>query len=421
MGDSGPNLEGLTKMFYNPVKYKVLPYKNRYNEAQEVAYTGYFIPAYTMWFGEQDKGEIGYDSRGVVDEERAKKYYMDRRALLVNDPKDLMMYKAEYCFTPEEALILEGENKFDKERLSTQLNNIEIHKLFDPPQGITLRFKPTKDDPHLVDRFSEPEFEYDSRSKIKIVELPIKDSNGLIPHNLYVAGIDSIDNDTSTSSGQSDVSEFCIIIFKRMMGITPPKPVAIYKERPKDIRIAFDNAIKLLRMYNCKGLIEATKISLVTYFKEKKCIDLLLRRPRATMPTIRKANPNQYGTPATDDIINHQLDLINDYITDYCEYIEFPELLNELLRYSYANKRKFDIVAAFGMCMLANEDMIGKTIQQSAPQKSQEEIGWYTDEYGYKHFGKIPKQQVIQRNEQFRRAGSWFSRNALLLQVPKEN
>ena len=160
-------------MFYNPVKYKVLPYKNRYNEAQEVAYTGYFIPAYTMWFGEQDKGEIGYDSRGVVDEERAKKYYMDRRALLVNDPKDLMMYKAEYCFTPEEALILEGENKFDKERLSTQLNNIEIHKLFDPPQGITLRFKPTKDDPHLVDRFSEPEFEYDSRSKIKIIELPI--------------------------------------------------------------------------------------------------------------------------------------------------------------------------------------------------------------------------------------------------------
>jgi hypothetical protein len=106
-------------MFYNPVKYKVLPYKNRYNEAQEVAYTGYFIPAYTMWFGEQDKGEIGYDNRGVVDEERAKKYYMDRRALLINDPKDLMMYKAEYCFTPEEALILEGENKFDKERLST--------------------------------------------------------------------------------------------------------------------------------------------------------------------------------------------------------------------------------------------------------------------------------------------------------------
>jgi hypothetical protein len=79
------------------------------------------------------------------------------------------------------------------------------------------------------------------------------------------------------------------------------------------------------------------------------------------------------------------------------------------------------MVAGLGMCLLANEDMIGKTIQQSVPQASQEEIGWYTDEYGYKHFGKIPKQQVIQRNEQFRRAGSWFSRNALLLQVPKKD
>ena len=71
MGDSGKELAGLNKMFYNPKGYKILPYKNTYGQDGQVQYTGYFIPAYTMWFGD-DEGNVGVDSRGVVDEERAK-------------------------------------------------------------------------------------------------------------------------------------------------------------------------------------------------------------------------------------------------------------------------------------------------------------------------------------------------------------
>jgi len=33
--------------------------------------------------------------------------------------------------------------------------------------------------------------------------------------NLYVSGIDSIDVDESTSTGQNDVSEFCMVILRR--------------------------------------------------------------------------------------------------------------------------------------------------------------------------------------------------------------
>jgi hypothetical protein len=36
-------------------------------------------------------------------------------------------------------------------------------------------------------------------------------------------------------------------------------------------------------------------------------------------------------------------------------------MLNELNHYSYENKRKYDIVAALGMVMLADEEMMGKT------------------------------------------------------------
>jgi hypothetical protein len=40
-------------------------------------------------------------------------------------------------------------------------------------------------------------------------------------------------------------------------------------------------------------------------------------------------------------------------------------MIQELLKYSYENKRKFDIVAAMGMCELADEEMYGKSIKES--------------------------------------------------------
>jgi len=34
-------------------------------------------------------------------------------------------------------------------------------------------------------------------------------------------------------------------------------------------------------------------------------------------------------------------------------------MLQELLKYSYENKRKFDIVASMGMCELGDEELYG--------------------------------------------------------------
>jgi len=64
--------------------------------------------------------------------------------------------------------------------------------------------------------------------------------------NLYVAGIDSIDMGTGDSASDNDVSDFCIVIKKRIHGLDEPKYVAMYKGRPKDIRMAYDTALKLL-------------------------------------------------------------------------------------------------------------------------------------------------------------------------------
>lgn len=160
----------------------------------------------------------------------------------IKDPIKLLKDKAEYCFTPEDAFILEGSNQFDKERLVEQLQAIELHRTIEKPKAIKLHWS-IKDGE--VDRDSKPTVEFVPDGKILISELPMADEHGIPYANLYVGGIDAIDVDSTTSTGQTDVSEFCFVIMRRQLGLQSPKIVAIYKERPKHIQTAFDNAIKL--------------------------------------------------------------------------------------------------------------------------------------------------------------------------------
>ena len=83
-------------------------------------------------------------------------------------------------------------------------------------------------------------------SQLLVVEPPLLDENGSPYKNLYVAGIDSIDLGKKDSASDYDVSDFCIVIKKRIFGLNEPRYVAIYKARPNDIREAYDVAMKLL-------------------------------------------------------------------------------------------------------------------------------------------------------------------------------
>ena len=107
-----------------------------------------------------------------------------------------------------------------------------------------------------------------------------------------------------------------------------------------------------------------------------------MHRPKATQNTTGKTNFRQYGVPATQAIIDHQLDLIESFVNDYCDTIQFPEVIDELLRYSYANKRKFDYVAALGMTLLADEEMINRVVKTESRVKLLGAVGYYRDAYG---------------------------------------
>lgn len=392
LGDSGPNLAGLSSIFLNPKGYNILPYKHNYTKTGEYVETGFFIPAYTYI---ALPGCI--DNRGVTDTKKARAYYENERNNLLDDPKSYMIECAEYCFTPDDALALEGDNQFDTNLLQEQLSNIILHKIGPRPVSgfLDYKFKPNTEEKE--ENICGFRWVPSPNGKIRILEEPELDESGRPYRDLYVAGIDSIDlGQSETASGTTDPSKFSIVIKKRTRGLEPSKYVAMYVDRPKDIREAYKNALKLLQYYNCKAVIEKSKVSLIMFFRDKKMDrKYLMRRPRATLNNKFTGKSNEYGVPATEEFIKHALELIGNYIADNCQEIWFQDMLEDLIKYSYENKRKFDIVASMEMAELGDEDMSGALPTEAIITKDQwKDVGWTKDKKGYIHFGVIEEQKV---------------------------
>lgn len=382
--------------------FGVLPYKHKFTADGTEIVTSFFLPAFRTI-----KDMKLLDSRGWIDDEEGKKIYQKARDLKATDPQELATYCAEFCFTGEEAFSMEGNNKFNKIAIAEQTAYIRMHKDCPQPERGELGFifKDGKRDYRSV---SGVKWIKSTLGNVQILEHPIwtqdqVDMDGNVRHyermnNLYVAGIDSIDlGADDTSALTKDPSSFCIVIKKRALGLDSPKYVALYKARPNDVRDAYKTAIKLLIYYNCKANLEATRVSMLSWARERNYLKYFMYRPIATYPTGNQPRRRTIGTPASETIIDHQTDLIRDYVNDYCQEIWFPEILEELSHYSNEMKRKFDIIASMGMCELGDEDMMGLTpIITEKTDDSFKDFGYYKDPVtGYTKYGIIPKKETV--------------------------
>ena len=409
-GDRGKNLEGLRTIYYEPEAFKVLPYKHNCSQTGDTVITGFFIPYFA-----QSLDSDYMDNRGVCKVEEFKKKLQAERDKLAKIPSEYVKKCAERCWNAEEAFNLEGDNKFNKVNIAEQLTRIRALKQAPPIETGFLEYT-FKDGKHAEENINGFKWIPNQNGKIKILEHPLwtlpqkTDEDGKVIwnpppdriRNLYVIGIDGIDiGKAQTSEYTKDPSDFCLTVYKRAYGLEEPQFVALYKDRPNDIREAYKISIKLAQYYNAVINIEATRQSIIPYARERKLLRLFMRRPRATLSQSTVNTNKQYGTPATPAIIDHQTDLIADYVNDYCHLIWFDEMLDELNRYTDENKRKFDIVASMAMALLADEELQGVV-----PKKIESEvdvwqdIGYYTDEYGRRRYGVIPKQnnQILVNN-----------------------
>lgn len=364
-GDFGPPLEGLKKIYYNPRAFKILPFRHKWTQDGITIESGFFLPYFL-----QSLNPEYMDSRGVCNQTEYKKVLQEERNNLLAVPEDYLKKCAERCWNAEEAFTLEGQNKFNKMKIADQLAKIRLHKIGPRPQVGTIDYT-YKSNKHSLENINGFRWLLNS-GKVQILEHPVwsdlykeqiekqkreAEEQGIdfeAPvytemNDLYVAGIDGIDiGAAQTSKETRDPSDFCIVIKRRAFGLNEPQYVAMYKDRPQNIREAYKIAMCMCRYYNCRINIEATRVGMITWARENKCLQYFMKRPRATLTDIKYGTTKQYGTPATKTIIEQQTDLIADYVEDYGHNIWFEDMLVQLNGYNDENKTKFDIIAALG-------------------------------------------------------------------------
>ena len=416
-GDFGPALEGLKKIYYHPKAFKVLQFRHNYTQDGTYIESGFFLPYFL-----QSLRPKFMDNRGVCNVEEYKKELQEERDNLLAVPEEYYKKCAERCWNAEEAFNLEGVNKFNKINISEQLVEIRVHKRGPRPESGYIDYF-YKNNKHTLENIDGFKWIPNSNGKVQILEHPVwsplykeqidklrqeaeeRGEEIEVPvykemNNLYVAGIDGIDiGSNQTSKETRDPSDFCMVIKRRAFGLNEPQYVAMYKDRPGDIREAYKIAMCLARYYNCQINIEATRMSMVTWAREKKCLNYFMKRPRATLTDVKYGTTKQYGTPATKAIIEQHTDLTAAFVEDYCHTIWFEEMLEQLTSYNDENKGKFDIIAALGMVELADQELSGRqpTLVEKEVEQFQD-FGYYYDELGYKKFGIIPDKNKLEVN-----------------------
>ncbi len=384
-------------VFCNASSYNLLPINDFKKDAC------FFMPSDYMLGGK------GWEETGVNDNVGARKWLEDERERTKNDMEIHTKTVQEYPFTIEEAFRKMGTNIFNQKNIARQWSLLELggEDVKKPEKGFldwirtpTGAIKGIKWSPNPA-------------GDIEILEHPYRGPKDKeVYANLYVGGVDSIDqgNLDSTSRVRSDLA---CLIKKRIVGgqyfsQTSNLYVAKYLGRSDDVRDDYENILKLSIYYNAKMNVEYTKIGVVGYFKEVKKYHMLLKRPAISLPSgggegnnafLQLKRSNLIGTTTAPNVIDHQDMKIKEYTNDYCDTIFFTDLLEQLRDYQREDRTRYDLVIAMGLCELADEDMMGEVASSEVRESNELKLfGYYTDPItGRKTFGTLPEKSAEQR------------------------
>ncbi len=365
-GDMSKGSVEAMELFYNPDKFNLFEIPNEYDKSGKIAF---FVPATKAMNQFRDK-------KGVVDEEKAREFLMDRRARKkgekVSYEKELMYYPLE----PKEAFLVTSGNIFPRYLLEEQLTflvsntkaaNFGIRGKFYTDKDGNIKFR---EDNYLM----EVPFPHRENEKtegcVVIYEHPQPDEDGRIPAGLYVAGCDPYDQDSADSS----VSLGSVFVYKRFWeaGRSHDYIVAEYTGRPERAVDFYEVCRMMATYYGAKILYENMVKGLKQYFEMKFCLYLLKEQPS---DLIRDIVPDSkvertYGVHMTKEIKAYIILLIRDWLLEESGPGKFNtqklfsiNLIKELIYYN--DKGNFDRVIAFGLTLLHKQALHKRIVLDS--------------------------------------------------------
>jgi len=418
------DIEGLKSVIYNPNGFRCVKFKNVWqpedgivNEEflktipnnpldfiipfdsplyyEQGSGVGWFVPVYDVKKIDSDGNPLRIESFNIINAER--------QAILSGQThEDAMSYFADNPYTIEEAMIKAEGREFQSPKLSKQIIDIESGLIrVEPEVGILVQEKDENG------KFIGVYFRKDPKGHVIILQHPswIVNQNGFLVKDseaevskLYIAGIDSVDHNKKDSSlDDKDLSKIACLIKKRVDPNNPLDPfngvyVAMYLHRSDDSRVDYEQIALLHIYYNAVGLLEHTKVRIKDYFVEKGLTKYLAREPSFLSNTIKsyKASQTKIGIRVTTDIIRAYIEYIKEYIEDYSEKIFLKPLLKQLNNYIFENKKKYDLIAAMGMCEILDRELRNNQPKSIANKTQIKPLTWYTNFKGEKVFGIKP-------------------------------
>jgi hypothetical protein len=270
-GDTGTGIESLTKMFYDPIPYNILQFKNKWDE--------HFFEEPCSYFTTAKKSLRFKDKDGNSDQDTAtiflQKIRDDKEAGA--DPTLLPAFKAEKPFTPQEALLNSVGNIFPITLLDAHLKYLFSSKIHREVVSYGYMSRIGTEAQFFPD-FNALPYEKQGESiivkgAVSVLHKPFK-IGSKVPENLYRLSVDPYRHDTSTGDSVGS-----IYVIENENSLTPykgDKIVAWYAGRP-ETQDEFNNTLFAMALYyNAKIAIENDEPGdIISYAKIHKLTYLL--------------------------------------------------------------------------------------------------------------------------------------------------
>ena len=381
-GEVGSDFEAAEAFTYQPDAYNILSMRNVFDLSAVGGRSYIFIAGYM-------NREGCYDKDGNSDVIKALVEIMYQRQLVrlnSNDPNDLVREKAEVPITIQEAVLRVEGSLFPAQDLKDYLSEISVNlRKFTSGHYVgRLSYNNEGKVSFVYSEQSQPIRDYplkdnlDKAGAIEMFELPRALPNGYIDKYRYIAGIDPIDDDHSTTNSLGS-----IFIFDRYTD----RIVAEYTGRPNTANEFYEICLRLLKFYNARANYENDKKGLYGYFYNKNSLYHLVQNPEilGEKDLAKIANNygnKKYGTNSGVRINEWGRRLQADWLIENAygtggeneDGVEIPPLMNlqQLRSIGYIKELiawhpdiNADRVSAMGMLMILREDMKRMEIRSS--------------------------------------------------------
>ena len=389
-GTEGADFAGMEELFYNPVSYDCLDFENVWDDGAMGTVCGHFVPIY-----ENLEGFIDDDGNSLV--EPAKEFEAENRQKKkgTNDPKAFDQYIAEHPENPREATLQVSSNLFDIGSLQEQYNKVKVGGLHTVGTAGNLYYGKGNKIEFTLDGDAKQILRYPHRKEddlsgaVVIYEGPYRNSQGQVPHNLYIICHDPYGQNQSADSSSLGAA----YVIKRVNNVSQPDDmiVASYIGRPLTQDEYNRNLFMLADYYGCKIGFENDRGDVIGYSKRHRKLHKLqeefemLDKKDLRSKTVKR----QYGMHMTEARKRQGELYIRDWLSTVrstkedgttilnMHKIYDPALLQELIKFNH--KGNFDRVMALMIGMYHTRELYNAEVKEILEDRSVD--SWFDNNY----------------------------------------